>query len=394
MHRSLSARLMDHLVRYGRWPTPAQSWARLFNAAVLARIREPEGAGMSQMELATLTLKEWLSTVGGEEDLAPRRAFFPMTGEYSPMIKPALAAIKKAIGAWEKNEAESLLNFLQILQIDADREMLRGVIDTGEGAEAMREGGPAAPASLEDLRKDISEMSRSLLARDVLELLKTPQDILLLSFLRVNILEAEHFLRTSQGPRAATLREQALQAVVFDLLEALQVSGIGEAKSDRIVQLLRDASRMQAQLPDALEALAQELRALRPGDNLRAAIGFDRIVRDPQPFRTALLFIRNGNPRFMTACPWIRAGETSVVDKALRQHAYKLHFVQVAGKDGRLKRFEAACLRGDRQAEVICRLHDLYLAYCDEEGMAPKAYGLRLIQIDGEVVLKDLSSAR
>lgn len=394
MHRSLSARLMDHLVRYGRWPTPAQSWARLFNAAVLARIREPEGAGMSQMDVAILTLKEWLSTVAGEEDIAPRRAFFPMTGEYSPMINPALAAIKKTIGAGEQNQAEPMINLLQILQIDADREMLRGVIDTGEGAEAVREGGLAAPASLDDLRKDISEMTQSLLARDVLELLKTPQDILFLSFLLVNLLEADHFLRTSQGPKAATLREQALQAVVFDLLEALQVSGMGEAQSDRIVQLLRDASRMQGQLPDALEALAQELRALRPGDNLRAAIGFDRIVRDPQPFRTALLFIRNGNPRFMTACPWIRAGEASVVDTALRQHAYKQHFIQVTGRDGKLERFEAACLRGDRQAEVICRLHDLYLAYCDDEGLAPKAYGLRLIQNDGEVVLKELSSVR
>lgn len=385
---------MDHLVRYGRWPTPAQSWARLFNAAVLARIREPEGAPLSQMDVATLTLKEWLSTVAGEEDLAPRRAFFPMTGEYSPMIKPALAAIKKTTGAEAADQQDPLRNLLQLLQLDADREMLRGVIDTGEGAEAVREGGPAAPASLDDLRKDISEMSRSLLARDVLELLKTPQDILFLCFLRVNLLEADHFLRTSQGPKAATLREQALQAVVFDLLEALQVSGMSEAQCDRIVQLLRDASRMQAQLPDALEALAQELRALRPGENLRAAIGLDRIVRDPQPFRTALLFIRNGNPRFMMACPWIRAGEASVVDTALRQHAYKLHFVHVAGKDGRLERFESACLKGDRQAEVICRLHDLYLAHCEEAGLAPKAYGLRQIQIDGEVVLKDPSSGR
>lgn len=388
MVKDLPGFLLDRLVTYAGWPTPAQSWARLFNAAVLAALRDQPDLSSGQPGAARLVLQEWLRRVAETKDHRALRAFFPMTQEYSPMIRPALDKVRAEMDASGGPQSAPVRDLLRALQEDMDRSILRGLIGGGDAEPEQVQA--TGTFSLEDLRRDLHMVSADLISPDVLDLLQGPQEVLILVFLTANLLEADHYLRTNQGPKPTLLRDHALQTVLFDLLSAIRSGDLSAEHQDLSLQLIRDASRHQKQLADAIEALAQNLRALKPGGNLRASTGFDRALHDPKSLLSALHLIRSGNPGYMLSCPWLKDGDPQAVKTAIEQHAYKLHFIRVENPDGSKQRLEAVCLQGDRQAEVIQRIYRLYLDHCARNGVAVKqAMGLRLIQLDGEIVLQD-----
>lgn len=383
----LSERLIAGLAEHAAWPMPTQAWGRLFNAGVLAVYQERpdiEGGQGGAARHVLLEVFRRLAHGGGEHrDL---RAFLPLTFDHSPMLRPAFTAVTSMVEGSDDPRISRIRDLLQPLRLDAERSLI-GIFAKQDGEATAVEAHETTIVNPDDLRQVLGQIEAELLSSSRLHAMSSGQEALVLCILLVNLLEVAHLLRTSQGPKPEVLRDRALQIRLFDLITAGHSSGQRGEALPRLLQALRDASRMNTSLGEALEALVQNLRAMKPGENLRSTLGFDRVVEDPGAKLKSLYLIRNGNPDHMASCPWLRFGDQSAVKTAISVHAFRRHFVQVEGAGGERLRLEAACLQGDRQAEVIQRLYGLYLDHCALHHLTPKTYGLRSVLLSGEAVL-------